>query len=613
MATTKRTRADAAAKRMAEQKERAATEVQGRRAAQVVEGQKRKEKKKDEEKKASPATTKKPALAATTKKATKKPAPPSSKKPAPPATKNKASKGKAKRKLTPLQIQKKATKKKPRNNNDNQPRVSCAAEMAATKNNHVGMAQQKALWDADVARILEEERRLEESESESNDEEEPLDPDIQHQIHETEKHHLSDNCRRDCGHRIRRMMEFWKQSDKAPNGCVERAVRKVPLSECNNESNWFCANRPRVGPFKEDLCHDKTSADCCKHFLGAIMIKEDGDCRLMDDVRKFRDAIMWGAKTAKQFTPPAFHGDIETFHKACRKKHANAGKKGDAQDTAADPITLALCEKPLEWSLDENDIHAWHWTQQQWNLMAPSANVDPLKLHNFRLGIDSIMVKFDESEADEQAQRLALKNVCAHPFDFRLCHCTGLGVCVALWKVKMKGTESLFLSKNAKEGSASESHVEQLQSIVDRHEDVMQTHMSLTGFNPCGLWKGAVTHATSGTTLAPSVPAVARRGEWSLSGALDCHWHFGNKGDQCLGRVLTRLDPTASNFDCLPPHFDLNNPMSNPHVERAMKITFGDFLGEHPNFTQISFRCLASIVHHKQGQSDGSNVSGQGA
>ena len=57
------------------------------------------------------------------------------------------------------------------------------------------MAQQKALWDADVARILEEERRLEESESESNDEEEPLDPDIQHQIHETEKHHLSDKAK----------------------------------------------------------------------------------------------------------------------------------------------------------------------------------------------------------------------------------------------------------------------------------------------------------------------------------------------------------------------------------------------------------------------------------
>ena len=86
----------------------------------------------------------------------------------------------------------------------------------------------------------------------------------------------------------------------------------------------------------------------------------------------------------------------------------------------------------------------------------------------------------------------------------------------------MKDTESSFLSKNAKEGSDSESCVEQLQSIVDRHKEEIQTHVSLTRFNPCGLRKGAATHATSGTACAPSVPAIARRGEWSTGGVLDC-------------------------------------------------------------------------------------------
>ena len=61
------------------------------------------------------------------------------------------------------------------------------------------------------------------------------------------------------------------------------------------------------------------------------------------------------------------------------------------------------------------------------------------------------MVKFDESKADKQAQQLALKNVHAHPFDFKLCCFTGLGVHVALQKDKMKGSKSMFLSKNAVE------------------------------------------------------------------------------------------------------------------------------------------------------------------
>ena len=154
----------------------------------------------------------------------------------------------------------------------------------------------------------------------------------------------------------------------------------------------------------------------------------------------------------------------------------------------------------------------------------------------------------------------------------------------------MKDTESLFLSKNAKEGSGSESHVEQLQSVVSGHKEELETHMSLSGFNLYGLRKGAATCATSGTTSAPSVPAIARRGKWSIGGVIDCCWHFKNEGDQCLGRVLTGLDPTGSNFDCIPPHFNLDNPMGNPSVERAMKITHREFLDEHPNFIWILFR-----------------------
>ena len=372
MATTKRTRAAAAAARQAESKERAAELTNARRATQVAAQQKRKEKRSAEQKKKAEAEEKKRAS-------------PASKAKASPATK-----GKAKRKLTPVQMaalekgkaasekgkkmtspatkKKATTKKKTKKKPLPQKKLTCAAEMAGMKNNHVRLAQQKAQRDADAAWILEAERHLEESESKSKDEEqsesknfkpvEPIDPAIQQLIHETEKHHLSDNCRRNHRHRIKRMTEFWKQSDNVPNSCVQKVVRVVPPDECNNASNWFCANRPWVGPFKEDLHCGNMSSDCHKAFLGEVKIKDDGDCRSADDMRKFRDAIMWGAKTAKQFTPSMFCGDIKTFHKACREKHTNAGKKGDAQDTAADPVTLALDKKLLEWSLDWNDICA---------------------------------------------------------------------------------------------------------------------------------------------------------------------------------------------------------------------------------------------------------------
>ena len=156
-------------------------------------------------------------------------------------------------------------------------------------------------------------------------------------------------------------------------------------------------------------------------------------------MRKCRDAIMWGAKTAKRHLPADFYELIERFHKGYKREHADAGKKGEAMDTAADPISIALHKKLLQWALNENNAFVWHWTQQQWTLMARSANIDPLKLHNFKLGPDGVIAKCDESKADKQAQRLAQKNFCAHPFDFRLCCFTGLGIHIALWKGKMKG------------------------------------------------------------------------------------------------------------------------------------------------------------------------------
>ena len=73
-------------------------------------------------------------------------------------------------------------------------------------------------------------------------------------------------------------------------------------------------------------------------------------------MRKYRDAIMWGAKTAKQHLPVDFYELIERFHKGYQREHADARKKGEAMDTAADPISGALCKKLLWWSLDENNI-----------------------------------------------------------------------------------------------------------------------------------------------------------------------------------------------------------------------------------------------------------------
>ena len=67
----------------------------------------------------------------------------------------------------------------------------------------------------------------------------------------------------------------------------------------------------------------------------------------------------------REVTPPTFFHDIETHHKAHKKARADAQEKGDAKDTAANPVNVALHKKLLEWALNENDMFAWHWTKHQ--------------------------------------------------------------------------------------------------------------------------------------------------------------------------------------------------------------------------------------------------------
>ena len=83
---------------------------------------------------------------------------------------------------------------------------------------------------------------------------------------------------------------------------------------------------------------------------------------------------------------------------------------------------------------------------------------------------------------------------------------------------------------------------------------------------------------------------------------LDVYWHFSEPGDHYLGRILSGLDPTKPEFDCLPPHFTVVDPMENCHVKKAMNLLYGPILvahgGKQNDPTALLLRGLACIIHH---------------
>ena len=89
-----------------------------------------------------------------------------------------------------------------------------------------------------------------------------------------------------------------------------------------------------------------------------------------------------------------------------------------------------------------------------------------------------------------------------------------------------------------------------------------------------GLRKVSASHATtSGTTVPPPLPSVARRGEWSQGTIFDTYFLFAEPGDKYLGRCLAGLPPNAVDFAVLPPHFIYG--MENDDLNQALQICFG--------------------------------------
>ena len=410
-------------------------------------------------------------------------------------------------------------------------------------------------------------------------------------MHETEEKGMTNKNRKDYRRRMQRICEFWQKEN--PEYFAVGVVEVTEEARANKRHYYF--------NYKYDLKYEGLNHQYFLHFLLSTKKKADGKFKSIQDLRKYKDAVQWGADTLNVQLPTSFYMAWDKFHKAYKKEFAGAKKEGMVDEQGADPIPYELYVLILGWAIKENNIFVWFWTICQWNFMARSANIDDLGLHNLSIANDSIIGKYDTAKMQTNGEKLSEKNVYANPGKGRWTECfwTGLGIWCCLNQVRLDGgNDLLFLDKGVKRGSAASKYCEQLLGIVKRYVDIVMNHMNVDNFNAYGWRKGSATKAVTGVTAPPPIPSVARRGEWSIGSVLDLYWHFGSVGDQYLGRILAGLDPTNENFGILPPHWTLVDPMSNAHVKEAMELMFGSILVDHPRHTPLLLRCLACIVHH---------------
>lgn len=212
----------------------------------------------------------------------------------------------------------------------------------------------------------------------------------QRSVENTEDHEKKDKTRRDHRNRLKAMYEWWK--DEYPE-YYSVGVKEMTDADLAIPSNFYHKN-------KHDLIYTGLNPTMVKAFLASKKIKSNGKTASHSHLRKYHDAILWGAKIANQPLPPSYYMDIEKFLDSFKKETAKAKKEGNTDEHEADPISWTLYQLICGWALKRGNIFVWVWTVLQWNCMARSISIDPLGLHNFTLGDDNIKVKYDSSKSD---------------------------------------------------------------------------------------------------------------------------------------------------------------------------------------------------------------------
>ena len=108
---------------------------------------------------------------------------------------------------------------------------------------------------------------------------------------------MENKTRRDHRCRIIRIANFWKEN------CPEYyavGVIQVSNSDLKNPTKFYF-NR-----YKEDLVYTGLNVLMIKRYLMSTMKKANGKVKSLQDVRKYKDAILWGAKVAGQRLPTSF-------------------------------------------------------------------------------------------------------------------------------------------------------------------------------------------------------------------------------------------------------------------------------------------------------------------
>jgi hypothetical protein len=138
-------------------------------------------------------------------------------------------------------------------------------------------------------------------------------------------------------------------------------------------------------------------------------------------MRKYRDAINYGAKIRGEHLLRHFCDKIDEYLKSYKKLYTSETTNGKAESKDADPITFELHSLILKWAAEDGNTMVLFWTQTQWNCMSRPSSIDPLGFQHMKVVTDSHAVVHDRTKADQEGERCFAKHIFANGDNWLLC------------------------------------------------------------------------------------------------------------------------------------------------------------------------------------------------
>ena len=229
-----------------------------------------------------------------------------------------------------------------------------------------------------------------------------------------------------------------------------------------------------------DLIYRGLNVKFIKAFMAHAKKKKNGKICSNSNIRKYKDAILWGSKQASSPLPSSFYDELEKFLKAFKKETKVAAKEGMLDEREADPISWTLFKLILKWAIESGCMLIWTFSLLQWNCMGRSKNIGELAYHNFMTGDDYIKIRYDKTKADQDGEKIKDKHIYANPFNPLVCPFLALGVWFSLDSKRLSKTTNLFSTDNVTKEAPSNKYTSGLSQLFKDNIEAVSTEFKLT-------------------------------------------------------------------------------------------------------------------------------------